>query len=162
MDYSLLSNYCWLLNFGIIQYNAKDGSFKNEFWFPNDKVESCWSCNKTFSLFSRRHHCKICGIIFCDSCLNKTIEEKILEDTYYIKVCEKCFQNYEIFNKTITNNLIVDRDNIYIKTAYYCDNILVKEYKKYEFSGFKDLKLEKDIIFNLNNKYYEMVKIMKL
>ena len=160
MDYSLLSNYCWLLNFGIIQYNAKDGSFKNEFWFPNDKVESCWSCNKTFSLFSRRHHCKICGIIFCDSCLNKTIEEKLLEETYYIKVCEKCFQNYEIFNKTITNNLIVDRDNIYIKTAYYCDNILVKEYKNYEFSGFKDLKLEKDIIFNLNNKYFEMVKIM--
>lgn len=37
-------------------------------WVPDDTVNRCYECNSTFGLFCRRHHCRGCGRIFCDSC----------------------------------------------------------------------------------------------
>ena len=32
---------------------------------------SCTSCGCRFSLFKRRHHCRLCGSIFCNDCSSK-------------------------------------------------------------------------------------------
>lgn len=43
-------------------------------WFLFDRVSldhvaaSCYSCSIKFSAFRRRHHCRVCGQIFCHAC----------------------------------------------------------------------------------------------
>ena len=39
-------------------------------WLENTEAISCMSdsCRETFGLFERRHHCRSCGLIFCDQC----------------------------------------------------------------------------------------------
>jgi hypothetical protein len=37
-------------------------------WIPDERVSSCFDCSCKFSLFRRKHHCRSCGRIFCDSC----------------------------------------------------------------------------------------------
>ncbi|GFO21195.1 Rabenosyn-5 [Plakobranchus ocellatus] len=37
-------------------------------WVPDSEVPACLNCGKSFSLFTRRHHCRLCGGIMCDKC----------------------------------------------------------------------------------------------
>ncbi|KAJ3086030.1 Pleckstrin y domain-containing F member 1, partial [Physocladia obscura] len=37
-------------------------------WQSGETVTVCKSCRKKFTLFIRKHHCRWCGLIFCDSC----------------------------------------------------------------------------------------------
>ncbi|TPX49379.1 hypothetical protein SeMB42_g02620 [Synchytrium endobioticum] len=39
-----------------------------EFWMEDAKAFRCYSCNLPFSLVRRKHHCRICGQIFCGKC----------------------------------------------------------------------------------------------
>lgn len=32
------------------------------------------SCNQAFGLLRRRHHCRLCGMVFCDSCVFRSIQ----------------------------------------------------------------------------------------
>ena len=41
-------------------------------WQPDDDVEGCNECLSKFTMIVRRHHCRVCGLIFCDSCCPKT------------------------------------------------------------------------------------------
>ena len=43
-------------------------------WVKDDAVNECYNCNTEFSIFNRRHHCRGCGRIFCNSCTSKRIE----------------------------------------------------------------------------------------
>lgn len=40
-------------------------------WMPDDSVSACCICQTEFSLFNRRHHCRLCGIVVCDACSPK-------------------------------------------------------------------------------------------
>ena len=37
-------------------------------WMADDEAVACLSCEKQFTRFNRRHHCRNCGKLFCDSC----------------------------------------------------------------------------------------------
>ena len=37
-------------------------------WQPDNHVSECPGCQRRFSLFLRRHHCRCCGRIFCNCC----------------------------------------------------------------------------------------------
>ncbi|KAJ2815847.1 hypothetical protein IWW50_006694, partial [Coemansia erecta] len=37
-------------------------------WSPDDSTDACRQCARRFTLFVRRHHCRRCGLVFCDSC----------------------------------------------------------------------------------------------
>ena len=47
-------------------------------WRPDSSVTGCQGCGSKFSLFHRRHHCRMCGEIFCSDCLNTE------------KLCQSC------------------------------------------------------------------------
>ena len=42
-------------------------------WVDDSKVNNCYACETEFSLFTRRHHCRYCGKIFCHICSSKNI-----------------------------------------------------------------------------------------
>ena len=40
-------------------------------WVSDKKVANCGNCQATFTFTNRRHHCRKCGYIFCNSCSSK-------------------------------------------------------------------------------------------
>ena len=42
----------------------------NAEWLPDEAVHECSCCGETFSMFTRKHHCRQCGKIFCHRCCN--------------------------------------------------------------------------------------------
>ena len=37
-------------------------------WIPDSRVNRCFGCNIGFNLLRRKHHCRYCGRIFCNTC----------------------------------------------------------------------------------------------
>ena len=37
-------------------------------WVKDVKAKNCFNCAKGFSVTTRKHHCRCCGEIFCQSC----------------------------------------------------------------------------------------------
>lgn len=71
-------------------------------WAQDDDYTNCTSCTIGFSLFTRKHHCRKCGKIFCKKCLNE-----YLENNQKINICNNCI--------TIDNNTNNDILNDYNK-----------------------------------------------
>ncbi|CAJ1019802.1 FYVE zinc finger/Ras of Complex, Roc, domain of DAPkinase/Ras family, putative [Leishmania lindenbergi] len=44
-------------------------------WVPDAHVVNCMApdCGNSFSLFNRKHHCRMCGRVFCSSCCNNLV-----------------------------------------------------------------------------------------
>ncbi len=45
-------------------------SRKTRQWVDDDTVNQCYNCNKDFAFLVRKHHCRLCGKIFCYECSN--------------------------------------------------------------------------------------------
>jgi len=71
-------------------------------WAQDNDYTNCTSCTIGFSLFTRKHHCRKCGKIFCKKCLNE-----YLENNQKINICNNCI--------TIDNNTNNDILNDYNK-----------------------------------------------
>ena len=42
-------------------------------WMADEDAPSCCICHKRFSLFVRRHHCRVCLRVICSSCCKKAV-----------------------------------------------------------------------------------------
>lgn len=61
---------------------------KSNEWVNDEDRFSCHICNKRFSIFRRKHHCRACGEIICSSC---SIHHKIQKsDQSAQRVCLSC------------------------------------------------------------------------
>jgi hypothetical protein len=50
-------------------------------WVDDANVRSCYSCGVLFSFFTRKHHCRFCGRVFCSSCCSaKMVIPSLLQD----------------------------------------------------------------------------------
>lgn len=65
---------------------------------PADWQESdaCMICSKKFSMLNRRHHCRSCGGIFCQEHSSHNIQLPDLGIYEAVRVCDNCFDDYEI------------------------------------------------------------------
>lgn len=61
-------------------------------WMPDDSATACSECGSEFTFVRRRHHCRMCGRLFCGDCTQQTFE---LPPQYGWKgpqrVCESCY-----------------------------------------------------------------------
>nr|CAH7765824.1 unnamed protein product [Callosobruchus chinensis] len=48
-----------------------------QYWMPDSVSKECYECSEKFTTFRRRHHCRVCGQIFCSQCCNQQIPGKI-------------------------------------------------------------------------------------
>lgn len=74
---------------------------KENIWVDDYDVLSCNNCNSSFNLYIRRHHCRVCGNIFCYECINYFLLTNInINNNQTIKIEEylsECL-NTKIYN----------------------------------------------------------------
>ncbi|CAH1970908.1 unnamed protein product [Acanthoscelides obtectus] len=61
-----------------------------QYWMPDSVSKECYDCSEKFTTFRRRHHCRVCGQIFCSQCCNQQITGKIFGCTGDLRVCNYC------------------------------------------------------------------------
>ena len=60
-------------------------------WVKDEDTTQCMACKSEFTFFNRRHHCRNCGGIYCNSCSSKKIAILRLRLKRPVRVCDKCF-----------------------------------------------------------------------
>lgn len=71
--------------------NYRDSDFK-QYWMPDSNCKECYECGDKFTTFRRRHHCRVCGQIFCRRCCNQGIPGNLIGYTGDLRVCSYCFK----------------------------------------------------------------------
>ncbi|KAF5299848.1 hypothetical protein FQA39_LY11385 [Lamprigera yunnana] len=61
-----------------------------QYWMPDSVSKECYECGEKFTTFRRRHHCRVCGQIFCSQCCSQQIPGKIFGCTGDLRVCTYC------------------------------------------------------------------------
>jgi hypothetical protein len=64
--------------------NTMAQSGKSVVWLEDSAVIACMKCNRAFYLFRRRHHCRCCGLIYCDLCCR---ELRLIPAISSLKAC---------------------------------------------------------------------------
>ncbi|MGA2118608.1 MAG: FYVE zinc finger domain-containing protein [Bryobacteraceae bacterium] len=67
-------------------------------WRPDSSAIQCHHCHANFGFFTRRHHCRKCGLIFCSECTpqTKALPYPIRRpgadvEKGNVRVCDACF-----------------------------------------------------------------------
>lgn len=60
-----------------------------EYWVSDAKAKLCFQCEKSFSTFLRRHHCRFCGLVFCANCCAFVPP---IEELQEMRSCATCFE----------------------------------------------------------------------
>lgn len=75
------------------------GFFSNKIFLQNmaNPILNCMicRCRVEFGVFTRKHHCRACGQIFCDRCSNKQMLLPQFGIEKKVRVCEACFDKKE-------------------------------------------------------------------
>ena len=78
----------------ITMFKQKMFTLDKDHWVPNKRAKQCFKCYKDFNFWLRRHHCRICGNIFCANCsFKKSLSEN--KDDQKIRICVNCEDDYK-------------------------------------------------------------------
>ncbi|XP_048443758.1 LOW QUALITY PROTEIN: 1-phosphatidylinositol-3-phosphate 5-kinase FAB1A [Pyrus x bretschneideri] len=84
-----------------IPRRSEPPNVSRDFWMPDQSCRVCYDCDSQFTIFNRRHHCRLCGRVFCAKCTANSIpaasdEPRVgREDWERIRVCNYCFEQWE-------------------------------------------------------------------
>jgi len=80
------------------------------YWTPNYLILDCASCSKDFEDFEKKHHCRACGLGFCDPCTEHRIPvpDRGWGDTP-VRVCQSCFEKSGLDDQA---NLVADNIDV--------------------------------------------------
>ncbi|XP_032126359.1 RUN and FYVE domain-containing protein 1 isoform X2 [Sapajus apella] len=63
-------------------------ALKGHAWLKDDEATHCRQCEKEFSISRRKHHCRNCGHIFCNTCSSN--ELALPSYPKPVRVCDSC------------------------------------------------------------------------
>lgn len=103
------SGKCVDTNWNLDQFPDVNGFPSRSHWKPDPESTMCDepTCKKSFNYFTRRHHCRRCGNIFCD--LHSAFEIPLDEQANYNpkgstnRACAYCFREFKAW-RTRTNS----------------------------------------------------------
>lgn len=74
-------------------------------WKMEQTVNECPICRSQFGFFKRKHHCRACGGVFCDSCttFRASLTELGLEEQ--VRICAVCVTNVHIPAPPLQNGI---------------------------------------------------------
>lgn len=131
-------------------------------WIEDSEVLLCMNCNVSFNIWTRKHHCRLCGRLFCYKCTSYTrsvpttvaainknpnnIKDKLVKYVYSrneVRVCGKCA-------KIIDSHIDVNRIFMFLKYLSIKEiNPLIKVCKTWNKACIYYITLLKDLKFKL-------------
>ncbi|KAG1366384.1 1-phosphatidylinositol-3-phosphate 5-kinase FAB1A [Cocos nucifera] len=85
----------------LIPRRSEPVNVSRDFWMPDHSCRVCYDCDSQFTFFNRRHHCRLCGRVFCGKCTPNSIPvlsddpKSGGEEVERIRVCNFCFKQWE-------------------------------------------------------------------
>jgi len=80
-------------------------------WEEDEEVLQCRVCSVVFNVFTRRHHCRGCGNIFCNACCNNFI---LLPETFRhivpTRTCGSCMKTHSSLDYSRTFDIFGHHD----------------------------------------------------
>lgn len=71
------------------------GGSKKQFgwnnWMPDKEASACINCGHRFTFVTRKHHCRYCGLIFCDKCTSRRMRLPDVGLKDHVRVCDSCY-----------------------------------------------------------------------
>uniref|UniRef100_A0AAR5PNH8 1-phosphatidylinositol-3-phosphate 5-kinase n=1 Tax=Dendroctonus ponderosae TaxID=77166 RepID=A0AAR5PNH8_DENPD len=104
-----------------------------QYWMPDSVSKECYECSEKFTTFRRRHHCRVCGQIFCSQCCNQQIPGKIFGCTGDLRVCTYCckvvlsYLQSSNFNENLSTDLKALQENLQSKFGDSPSTLLANE-----------------------------------
>jgi hypothetical protein len=65
-----------------------EGTLTPDDWLPDDSLHQCLLCHGAFGVFTRRHHCRFCGLLVCHDCSQTSRLDRATGKR--VRVCSKC------------------------------------------------------------------------
>ncbi|GLT46185.1 hypothetical protein SLA2020_199590 [Shorea laevis] len=92
-----------------LPWTSEPSNVSRDFWMPDQSCMVCYDCDSQFTIFNRRHHCRLCGLVFCAKCTENSVPAPSAvkgppyEDWERIRVCNYCFKQREQSTATPDN-----------------------------------------------------------
>eukprot|EP01104_Vermistella_antarctica_P017627 TRINITY_DN6271_c0_g1_i2.p1 TRINITY_DN6271_c0_g1~~TRINITY_DN6271_c0_g1_i2.p1 ORF type:complete len:269 (-),score=29.13 TRINITY_DN6271_c0_g1_i2:882-1688(-) len=69
---------------------SRPRALTSDHWVPDEMVRTCSGCNAPFNHLNRKHHCRLCGNVFCKKCTLRRLNyaDWALRDE---RGCESCY-----------------------------------------------------------------------
>lgn len=67
--------------------------FDKKNWQPDHEAQTCSACSSAFTFTNRRHHCRVCGKVFCSKCSDHEIQFKSQKKP--TRTCASCYSAYK-------------------------------------------------------------------
>uniref|UniRef100_A0A0W0FRZ1 1-phosphatidylinositol-3-phosphate 5-kinase n=1 Tax=Moniliophthora roreri TaxID=221103 RepID=A0A0W0FRZ1_MONRR len=61
-----------------------------DYWMDDENCQECYDCKSVFTTWRRKHHCRICGQIFCSRCASNIIKGSRFGHEGMVRVCNLC------------------------------------------------------------------------
>ncbi|KAG9459776.1 hypothetical protein H6P81_004284 [Aristolochia fimbriata] len=84
-----------------IPRRTEPANLSRDFWMPDHSCRVCYDCDSPFNLINRRHHCRLCGRVFCAKCTANSIPAPSdeprggREEWDRVRVCNYCFKQWQ-------------------------------------------------------------------
>ncbi|KAF9015759.1 hypothetical protein BDQ17DRAFT_1229974 [Cyathus striatus] len=63
-----------------------------DYWMDDENCKECYDCKSVFTTWRRKHHCRICGQIFCSRCASNIIKGTRFGQDGMVRVCNLCLE----------------------------------------------------------------------
>ncbi|KII94016.1 hypothetical protein PLICRDRAFT_50006 [Plicaturopsis crispa FD-325 SS-3] len=63
-----------------------------DYWMDDENCKECYDCKSVFTTWRRKHHCRICGQIFCSRCASNIIKGSRFGHDGMVRVCNLCLE----------------------------------------------------------------------
>ncbi|CAF3552282.1 unnamed protein product [Rotaria socialis] len=75
----------------ITNFGLERNPNQTKHWMPDSAGKECYDCQEKFTPFRRRHHCRICGLLFCSRCCSYEPQAKLAGySESNIRLCSYC------------------------------------------------------------------------
>jgi len=137
-------------------------------WVPDKLINNCTKCKKQFSTMLRKHHCRLCGLIFCNECCKnyikkKKFEEMNLPDQNIIERPSSFFNKYVSFYVEKNVRVCSDCFNIIDSDNFISESKLNEIFKisNFDMKTLKVLSLLSKKWYKVSSKYIGKVNFVK-
>ncbi|KAJ3691760.1 hypothetical protein LUZ61_020924 [Rhynchospora tenuis] len=85
---------------------SNPNNLPRDFWMPDQSCRVCYDCDSQFTLINRRHHCRICGRVFCSKCTAfvPRYPRSDQSEGERIRVCNFCLKQRQVALTGVSRN----------------------------------------------------------